>query len=144
MSEIESAEGKDVIINFDGKRCIHARFCVLQQPGVFKANVVGPWIAPDDATTTEGLIAVAQACPSGAITYKRKDGGPEEAAPPVNLVQLREDGPLAFRARSALMAWRSVIAPPSVAAASRRTSPIATAHIRTQALTPRASRQPAM
>ncbi len=74
---IEVAEGRDVTIAFETKRCIHARFCVLQQPGVFKANVVGPWISPDDATTTEGLVATAQNCPSGAIRYRRKDGGAE-------------------------------------------------------------------
>ena len=85
------------MIAFEAKRCIHARFCVLQQPGVFKANVVGPWIAPDDATTTAGLVATAENCPSGAIQYRRKDGGPEEAPPPVNLIQVRENGPLAFR-----------------------------------------------
>jgi len=95
--EIETAEGADVIIAFEGKRCIHARFCVLQQPGVFKANVVGAWIAPDDATSKEGLIATAENCPSGAIQFQRKDGGPAEAPPPVNLIQLRENGPLALR-----------------------------------------------
>ena len=89
-------------IAFETKRCIHARFCVLQQPGVFKANVVGPWIAPDDATTTEGLVATAQNCPSGAIHYRRKDGGPEESSPPVNLIQVREDGPLAVRGALAI------------------------------------------
>jgi CDGSH-type Zn-finger protein/uncharacterized Fe-S cluster protein YjdI len=94
---IEVAEGREVTIAFETKRCIHARFCVLQQPGVFKANVVGPWIAPDDATSTEGLIATAQNCPSGAIRYRRKDGGEEEGAPPVNLIQVRENGPLALR-----------------------------------------------
>jgi len=96
-SDVETAEGRDVIVAFAAKRCIHARFCVLQEPGVFKANVVGPWLAPDDATTTEGLVAVAQNCPSGAITYTRKDGGPAEAAPPVNLIAVRENGPLALR-----------------------------------------------
>ena len=95
--EIETAEGRDIVIAFEAKRCIHARFCVLQQPGVFKANVVGPWIAPDDATTTAGLVATAENCPSGAIQYRRKDGGPAEASPPVNLIRVLEDGPLAFR-----------------------------------------------
>lgn len=95
---IETAEGRDVVIHFEAKRCIHARFCVLQQPGVFKANVVGPWLAPDEATTTEGLVMVAQNCPSGAIRYERRDGGPEEGPPPVNLIQLREHGPLGVRA----------------------------------------------
>jgi uncharacterized Fe-S cluster protein YjdI len=96
--------GREIIIAFDPKRCIHARFCVLQEPGVFKANVVGPWIAPDDATTTEGLVAVAQNCPSGAIQYKRKDGGPEEVAPPVNLIRVRENGPNRYT-RDALPLW---------------------------------------
>jgi CDGSH-type Zn-finger protein/uncharacterized Fe-S cluster protein YjdI len=96
--QVEIAEGRDLVISFNARLCIHARFCVLGEPGVFKANVVGPWIAPDDATSTEGLIGVARNCPSGAITYRRKDGGEDEPAPPVNLVQVRENGPLALRA----------------------------------------------
>jgi CDGSH-type Zn-finger protein/uncharacterized Fe-S cluster protein YjdI len=94
---VETAEGKDIVIGFETKRCIHARFCVLQQPGVFKANTPGAWIFPDDATTTEELAATARACPSGAITYVRKDGAAQESPPPVNLIQTRENGPLAFR-----------------------------------------------
>ena len=94
---VERAEGRDLVIAFEAARCIHARYCVLQQPAVFKANVVGPWIAPDDATTTEGLVEAARNCPSGAIQYRRKDGGPEETPPPVNLIQIRENGPLGFR-----------------------------------------------
>jgi CDGSH-type Zn-finger protein/uncharacterized Fe-S cluster protein YjdI len=94
---IEHAEGKDVIIEFEAKRCIHARFCVLQQPGVFKANVVGPWIAPDDADCADNLVAAAQNCPSGAIQYRRKDGRPQELPPLVNLIQVRENGPNGFR-----------------------------------------------
>ncbi|ESQ83860.1 hypothetical protein AEAC466_11050 [Asticcacaulis sp. AC466] len=94
---VERAEGKDVIIEFEAKRCIHARFCVLQQPGVFKANVVGPWIVPDDADCADNLVTTAQNCPSGAIQYSRKDGRPQEMPPQVNLIQVRENGPNAFR-----------------------------------------------
>ena len=36
--------------------------------------------------------------PSGAIRYRRHDGGAEEPPPPVNLIQLRENGPLGVRA----------------------------------------------
>jgi CDGSH-type Zn-finger protein/uncharacterized Fe-S cluster protein YjdI len=99
---IERAEGKDVIIEFEAKRCIHARYCVLQQPGVFKANVVGEWIMPDDADCADNLVATAQNCPSGAIQYTRKDGRPQELAPLVNLVQVRENGPNAFRGQLTL------------------------------------------
>ena len=93
----ELIPGQSIDLIFDAQRCIHARHCVLGQPKVFKANVEGPWIDPD-ATTTEGLVTVAHLCPSGAIQYRRHDGGHEEAPPPVNLVQLRENGPLGVRA----------------------------------------------
>jgi CDGSH-type Zn-finger protein/uncharacterized Fe-S cluster protein YjdI len=94
---IEIASGRLLTLRFATKRCIHSRFCVLGQPGVYKANVQGPWIDPD-AATVEANIGIAHSCPSGAITYERKDGGPEEQAPKVNLVMLRENGPYALRA----------------------------------------------
>ena len=93
---VEQIEATALTLHFDAKRCIHARHCVLGQPQVFKANVEGPWIDPD-AASTEAMVTVAHMCPSGAIQYTRKDGGDEEARPPVNLVQLRENGPLGFR-----------------------------------------------
>ena len=91
----ETARGRDLDISFDGVRCIHARFCVLGAPSVFKANTPGEWIFPD-TMATEALVGVAHNCPSGAITYVRKDGGPAETPPPVNLIRLRENGPYAF------------------------------------------------
>jgi len=45
----------------------------------------------------ERLAAIAQECPSGVIRYRRKDGRPDESAPPVNLAAIREAGPYAFR-----------------------------------------------
>jgi CDGSH-type Zn-finger protein/uncharacterized Fe-S cluster protein YjdI len=94
--DVEDITGKNLTLHFNARRCIHARHCVLGQPGVFKANVEGPWIDPD-AASTEALVTVAHMCPSGAIQYSRRDGGQEEATPPVNLIQLRENGPLGFR-----------------------------------------------
>ncbi|UNK49894.1 CDGSH iron-sulfur domain-containing protein [Lysobacter sp. S4-A87] len=97
----ELIPGSAVDIVYHGARCIHARHCVLGLPGVFRANTPGAWIHPD-AATTEALVTVAHMCPSGAIAYRRHDGGAEEAPPPVNLVQLRENGPLGVRARIVL------------------------------------------
>ncbi len=94
---VESVEGRALTLQFEARRCIHSRHCVLGAPQVFKANVEGPWIDPD-AVNLEQLLTVAHMCPSGAIRYVRKDGGANEAAPPVNLVQLRENGPLGIRA----------------------------------------------
>ena len=88
-------EGQKIDIHFDGKKCIHSRFCVLRLPQVFRANVEGPWIHPDSADVEE-LTALAHTCPSGAITYVRKDGK-EEAAPPVNNARVWENGPYEVR-----------------------------------------------
>lgn len=95
--KIEEYRGRGIVVRFDGMRCIHSRHCVLDQPEVFRANVSGPWIVPDNGTV-EAIVRVAHDCPSGAITYERLDGGAQEQAPLVNVVRLRENGPLAFRA----------------------------------------------
>jgi len=91
------AEGGGIAVSFEGKRCIHARFCVLGLPTVFRANAPGQWIHPE-ARTPDEIAEVVHQCPSGALTYRRTDGGPEEPAPDVNTIRLRENGPYAFRA----------------------------------------------
>lgn len=96
-AEISTTKGRAVTVVFEGKRCIHARHCVLGAPAVFLANVAGPWIKPD-GDSAENLLHTIRQCPSGALTYQRHDGGPEEKAPPVNLVRLRENGPLGVHA----------------------------------------------
>ena len=93
----ERAEGRAIAIEFDASRCIHSRHCVLEAPTVFKANTPGEWIFPD-TMEAERLAAVALNCPSGAIRFRRKDGGPEESAPPVNTLKVRENGPYALAA----------------------------------------------
>jgi len=97
MSHEQEIQGKRVVIRFDGERCIHSRQCVLSRPDVFVPNVEGEWIHPDKATPDE-VAALALACPSGAIAYRRLDGGPEEQAPLVNVARLRENGPIAIHA----------------------------------------------
>ncbi|HTO55208.1 MAG TPA: CDGSH iron-sulfur domain-containing protein [Myxococcota bacterium] len=92
----EEVRGREVTIHFDGKKCIHSRNCVLGRPDVFVPNVKGEWIHPDRATPAD-VAHLALACPSGAITWSRNDGAPAEAAPLVNTVHVRENGPLAFR-----------------------------------------------
>jgi CDGSH-type Zn-finger protein len=52
--------------------------------------------------STDTVVRVAYLCPSGAIQFDRKDGGPEEEAPPINAMNLRENGPYAFRAPMSL------------------------------------------
>jgi CDGSH-type Zn-finger protein/uncharacterized Fe-S cluster protein YjdI len=94
---VDYIEGRDLTLIYEGKKCIHSRFCVTWGPQVFIANVKGPWINPDNMPV-EALTEIAHVCVSGAIRYRRKDGKPDEAPPPVNLVSVREGGPYAIRA----------------------------------------------
>ncbi|WP_245486338.1 CDGSH iron-sulfur domain-containing protein, partial [Mesorhizobium sp. M7A.F.Ca.US.010.02.1.1] len=66
-----------------------------------RAQRAGQWIHPE-AASVEKIVAIAESCPSGAITYIRKDGGPQEQPPVVNTVRLRENGPLAVHAEIVL------------------------------------------
>jgi len=91
------AHTKGITLRFDGGRCIHSRHCVLGAPSVFLANVTGPWLHPERVTVEE-CVAIAHACPSGAITYERHDGGAQETPPLVNVLRVRENGPYAIHA----------------------------------------------
>lgn len=100
---VQFIRGKDVTIRFEARRCVHSRHCVLGEPEVFVANQPGDWIYPDRATP-ERIAYVAQNCVSGAIQLVRHDGQPDEAPPRVNLVRVRENGPLALHGELLLAA----------------------------------------
>ncbi len=101
-ADVEIARGDVGTIYFNAKRCVHSRHCVLEEPDVFAANREGEWIFPDQATA-ERLNRVAHNCVSGAIRFARRDGGENELAPLVNLIHMRENGPLALNAAVALV-----------------------------------------
>ncbi|TIL66127.1 CDGSH iron-sulfur domain-containing protein [Mesorhizobium sp.] len=94
-------EGEKIDVGFSGRRCIHSRNCVLGDPRVFVPNAKGQWIHPE-AASVEKIVAIAESCPSGAITYIRKDGGPQEQPPVVNTARIWENGPLALHAEIVL------------------------------------------
>jgi CDGSH-type Zn-finger protein len=52
-----------------------------------------PWCMPDEVPV-ETVIEIVKRCPAGALWYKRKDGGPEEASPPRNTIHVAYNGPL--------------------------------------------------
>jgi CDGSH-type Zn-finger protein/uncharacterized Fe-S cluster protein YjdI len=95
--QVDIAAGREVTVRFDHSRCVHSRACVLGEPNVFKANTPGDWIYPDQATV-QRIAIVANNCPSGAISYQANDPSRNEQAPLVNLVRIRENGPLALHA----------------------------------------------
>ncbi len=79
-------------VTFDLKRCIHAAECVRGLPAVFDTDK-RPWIQPDQATADE-VAEVVRRCPTGALHFERKDGGPTEEIPPENSLIPDPNGPL--------------------------------------------------
>src|SRR5438477_184613 len=107
-NSFDTAQSKTVRIHFNSKKCIHSRGCVLSRPDVFVPNVVGEWIHPELASSEE-IVELAHQCPSGAIQYDRLDGGLPETPPKVNLVRIRENGPLAFHGDLEIVGLESTI-----------------------------------
>lgn len=82
----------EIVVTFDHERCIHVAECLRRLPQVFDTRK-RPWVQPANATADE-VAAVVMHCPSGALHFQRKDGGPAEPVPDSNRVSLRVRGPL--------------------------------------------------
>ncbi|QQB03965.1 (4Fe-4S)-binding protein [Staphylococcus felis] len=68
--------GNDIDVFFEPKRCIHAAECVKNLPSVFDTSK-RPWVDPSQSDA-DTIARVVELCPSGALTYNRKDGAPNE------------------------------------------------------------------
>lgn len=93
--------GEQIEISFDTRRCIHAEACVHGLPAVFDSGR-RPWIMPDGAPAA-AIAAVIASCPSGALRYRRLDGGPEEQPAPGASVVVAPNGPLYVRGELRLL-----------------------------------------
>lgn len=93
MGTIESDK---ISVSFDGKKCIHARRCVLGLPQVFRPGAKGQWIFPENADAND-VAKLVRDCPSGALTYEFKDNSDIETVPNVNTARLWENGPTEYR-----------------------------------------------
>ena len=68
---VKEYHARDLTIVWKPKTCIHAAVCVKKLPNVYKPNEK-PWIQPEGATHIE-LMEQIDACPSGALSYYKKD-----------------------------------------------------------------------
>jgi len=84
--------GRDIEVSFDLDICVHIGECLRGQPEVSKLNR-RPWILSDLADADE-VAEIVRLCPSGALQYKRLDGGPEEDPDGSTKVTPIRDGPL--------------------------------------------------
>lgn len=81
-----------IVVRFDVKRCIHAEKCVKGLPAVFDRNRK-PWVDPSKGEA-DGIANVVKSCPTGALSFSRKDGGLEETPPERNCITIGTDGPV--------------------------------------------------
>lgn len=92
--------GKDIEVTFDLKRCIHAAECGRNLPSVFDVKQ-RPWVQPDEASADRVAEVVAR-CPSGALQFRRLDGGEQEAIPEQNTIRIMDKGPFVIHAQATL------------------------------------------
>jgi len=92
MSKLKEYRSDKVIVTFEPRRCIHAEECIHGLPGVFEKDR-RPWIDPGEGDPDE-IARVVSKCPTGALYYRRLDGGPPEEVPGENTAHPAPDGPL--------------------------------------------------
>ena len=83
--------GERIEVSFDLDRCIHIGECLRTLPAVFDLER-RPWVEADGADPDAVVDAVLR-CPSGALQFRRLDGGPEEVHPGTTVEPMR-NGPL--------------------------------------------------
>src|SRR5450759_529591 len=89
--------GQEIEVSFDLDLCIHVAECLREHPRVFDLNR-RPWVLPDAATPDE-VAEVVQLCPSGALLYRRLDGGPQEQYEGPTTVTPVRNGPLLVKGK---------------------------------------------
>ena len=68
--------GEAIEVHWEPRRCIHVRNCVHDLPNVFLPDA-RPWVSVD-AANADAVAAAVERCPTGALHYRRLDGGTDE------------------------------------------------------------------
>jgi len=89
--------GRDIEVSFDLDICIHVGECLRGERSVFKLDR-RPWVLPDAGAADE-IARIVELCPSGALQYRRLDGGAEETLRETTTVTPIRNGPLLVRGR---------------------------------------------
>lgn len=92
MSKLHHYGTDEIDVSYDVSRCIHYAACVRSLPRTFNP-AKRPWVDPDASTADEVAGAVMR-CPTGALHFKRIDGGADEPVPGSNEIRVAENGPL--------------------------------------------------
>lgn len=95
MAETRTYTTEAIAVHWDASRCIHTARCIAGLPGVFDPRR-RPWIDLDE-TDADEVAAVVTRCPTGALHFQRRDGGPDEQAVTPPIVMPAPNGPLFVR-----------------------------------------------
>jgi uncharacterized Fe-S cluster protein YjdI len=82
-------------VRWEPRLCIHVKHCVNRLGTVFDPDR-RPWIDVG-AADPDTIAATVLACPTGALHFRRLDGGPQEDVDEPLVVEPRPDGPLFVR-----------------------------------------------
>ncbi len=95
MARVKEYWSDEIIVSYDVDRCTHVAECRRGLPQVFDTSK-RPWIQPANASA-DAIAEVVMRCPTGALHFERKDGGPAEPIPTTNTVRVKANGPLYVR-----------------------------------------------
>ena len=90
--KITTYPGENIDVQWDSRLCIHIGECGYAQGDLFVGGR-DPWCQPDKVSPDETMDVVSR-CPSGALSYKVKDGSATESPATENTVQIAYNGPL--------------------------------------------------
>ena len=90
--KIHIFKGGAADVHWDERLCIHVAECGRAANDLFVGGRK-PWCQPDVVSVDE-VVDVVERCPSGALSYTRKDGGASETAQAENVVTVVHNGPL--------------------------------------------------
>ena len=85
----------EIVVYWEPAFCMHAARCLQGLPQVFDVRR-RPWVDIQGAPADE-VAEVVTRCPSGALSFARLDGGPQEQVPAETEVNPRPNGPLFVR-----------------------------------------------
>jgi len=88
-------QNDQIAVLWEPKLCIHAGYCFRGLPEVFQPES-RPWVKVD-AATAEKIAEVVMTCPTGALHFERRDGGPQEPQSEETTIDARPNGPLYVR-----------------------------------------------
>lgn len=90
-----SYRNDQIEVDWEPELCTHTARCLQGLPQVFDRNR-RPWVIVDGASADE-IAATIMKCPTGALRFRRLDGGSQEPLLEQATIEARPNGPLYLR-----------------------------------------------